>query len=303
MDYIPFLSFLILGLAATVCFTGNRRSGFEAARLWMAFLFSATSILNLSSLLREAISRQAFHGGGPVFLEILIACTALAAAGWIGRWPLPRIWALPPLAVSACILLFCPTAVRIWVTWTVWMPCFAILAATVLLSEASARRRGIRILALGLLALAFTDPSGVSPNGIPGIDSDLQSVHPSLALVVFSLLRIYAVSAILVSSWMLFRRMDHQFEDPQRDFRARMCGYLLALILAVGWPAATMVGNQAETSWREQLTQEAMLAAAGFSKDDFHGLAASRADAPGHQPQAGKDRQRHPARTCWPGRL
>jgi len=279
MDYFIFLSALLLGLSAGVCWSGRAVSGnFQKARRLLGAFFAGAAILNFWSLIWQGFPELPVEAWGLDVMESLVAGFALLAAARLAGRPAAWAAALLPVAAAALLFIFRPDDARLWLMWIVWLPSVAALSLVVFRSETGSRRLTTSILSAGLLAIALADPSQGFLAGMPetaGSEMDWQSA----VLLGFLLAgRIVGISAVLVSSWLIFRRTDHPFEDPQRDFRARIFAYLLALILAVGWPAANLVSNDAEKTWREQLTQEAMLAAAGFSPSEFEGLAASDPD-------------------------
>jgi len=245
----------------------------------MGSFFAGAALLNFWSLIWQGFPELPIEAWGLDIMESLVAGLALLTAARLAGRRAAWVAAILPLAAAAFLFLARPDGVRIWLMWIVWLPSVATLALVVFRSETGSRRLATSILAAGLLAIALADPSNAFFASLPGI-GDRNIDWQSAAFLGFLLAgRIVGVSAVLVSSWLIFRRTDHPFEDPQRDFRARIFAYLLALILAAGWPAANIVSNDAETTWREQLTQEAMLAAAGFSPSELEGLTASDQDA------------------------
>lgn len=279
MDYFLFLSALLLGLSAGVCLSGRANSGnFEQARRPLGLFFAGAALLNLWNLIWQGFPAMAAEAWGVDALESLAAGFALlAAARLAGK---RAAWAAPVFAVAAAALLFLfrPDDARFWLRWILWLPSVGILALVVANCEAGSRKFTSLTLSAGLLALAFADPSQGYSTSLPRTGGVGSEGWPALLGGLLLAVRIAGISAVLVSSWLIFRRTDHPFEDPQRDSRARIFAYLLALILAVGWPAANLVSNSAETTWRKQLAHEAMLAAAGFSPAEFAGLAAAETD-------------------------
>ncbi len=279
MDYFLFLSALLLGLSAGVCLSGRAASGnFEQARRSLGAFFSGAALLNLWSLVWQGFPAQPVQTWGAEVIEPLAAALALLAAARLAGRSAARMALIFPLATAALLFLFRPEEAAFWLRWIVWLPSVAALALVVFRSDAGSRRIASLTLSAGLLALAIADPSQGYLGNIPDAGGAKADWWPAILVGLTLIGRLVGISAVLVSCWLLFRRIDHPFEDPQRDSRARIFAYLLALILAAGWPAANMVSDSAEKTWREQLAQEAMLAAAGFSPSEFAGLVAQDPD-------------------------
>ncbi|TSA31222.1 MAG: PAS domain S-box protein [Verrucomicrobiaceae bacterium] len=279
MDYFLFLSALLLGLSAGVCWSGRAVPGnFQNAHQLLGAFFSGAALLNIWSLLWQGVPELPVAAWGLDIMEVFVAGFALLSAARLAGRSAAWAAAILPLAAAALLFIFRPDDARLWLMWIVWMPSVAALALVVFRSETGSRRLATSMLFAGLLAIALADPSRAFFASMPGIGDGNIDWQSAILLGFLLTGRIVGISAVLVSSWLIFRRTDHPFEDPQRDFRARIFAYLLALILAVGWPAANMVSNDAEKTWRAQLTQEAMLAAAGFSPSELEGLTASDQD-------------------------
>jgi len=279
MDYFLFLSALLLGLSAGICWSGRAVSeSFQKARRLMGAFFAGAALLNFWSLIWQGFPSLPVETWGLDILESLVAGLALLTAARLADRSAARAAAVIPPAAAAFLLLLRPAGAQFWLMWIVWLPSVAVLALVVFRCEAGSRRVAASILSTGLLAIALADPSRAFFASLSGI-GDANIDWQSAVFLGFLLMgRIVGISAVLVSSWLIFRRTDRPFEDPQRDFRARIFAYLLALILAVGWPAANMVSRDVERTWREQLAQESMLAAAAFSPSELEGLSASDQD-------------------------
>ena len=165
-----------------------------------------------------------------------------------------------------------------------WAPSLAILAV-VILSKPDARsayhRSASRFLAGGLFLLALFDPIVVYTNWR---DVPLESVGS--VLWRSRLPEGFAVTAAcvftLIGSWLtrLGRESDAMARASYR--RGLILGILLAAILGMGWPIAEFISQRTDTSWRDQLAQEARLSAAGFSSDHLVALHGKASDVNTH---------------------
>ena len=162
-----------------------------------------------------------------------------------------------------------------------WAPSLIVLAVVILLNP-DARSvyhlSASRFLAGGLFLLALFDPIVVYTNWR---DVPLESI--ASVLWRSRLQEGFAVTAAcvfaLMGAWLtrLGRESDAMARATYR--RGLILGVLLAVILGMGWPIAEFISQRTDTSWRDQLAQEARLSAAGFSSDHLDALHGKASDA------------------------
>jgi len=273
MDYLNFAAALLLTLTAGVCFFGSGAPGISRpARSLLALFLASVAVLHLAILLRRAsLSWEPWAGiSGP--LSCVSSLLALTAAIHLAKWR--SAWAAPAVAVAILAALCSVQPSLFWVPTLLWMPALFLLAAVSLRTLGLEGKVASRLFAGGIALLALSMPAGFFRSFLDDADS-----RQLAALILIASLRLAAICMILVSSWALYRSSDLATEDRHRNLRARMIGYLLAVLLVAGWPAANLVTNHAERTWRDQLMQEAMLGAAGLYPGKLISLTGQKDDS------------------------
>jgi len=267
MDYLTFVSALLTGLAAGVClYRLGVRKEVAPARRWLAAFFVFLALRHLWALAWFGIGHPhslawvAAAIGGAAFFAALAA--AFRLLGWRHAW---QLWVAA--ALSAAMAGAWLQGAGAGLPSLFWMAGMSLLAVALWRTGLSERPMINRLLAIGIFALGLLL--------LPGILRLLAEV-PAAArppwLLALTGLRLLVVCCNLLLLWLSCRGALRDIEDPSRDVRARMFAYGLALLLGLGWPLSNSVTSRAEAAWREQLGQEAMLAAAGFSQQDIGAL-------------------------------
>ena len=168
-----------------------------------------------------------------------------------------------------------------WLRGLLWTPALVVLASTMY-----SRRAGWNgdfasapgFLVAGLFALAVCDPV-VS---LLVREADLSYGEPaplSAFRIPIAVAMTAACLSVLVGSWLARLGRESKGVVKAPYVRGLIFGVILAAILGVGWPIANFNSENADASWREQLAQEAMLAASGITQDHLAGLEGKASDA------------------------
>ena len=280
MDYLCFTWTCLLLLAAMVCGFTQREAGREATTWrWLGGMLLAAALWWTWNLLWSGTTPARIWAWVPSGLLLACFSTALIAASRFAEWRLSRAWLMFLICVGT---LLCITyATSWWLRWLLWTPALVVLASTMYSRRASwngdfASAPGF--LVVGLLALAVCDPvvsihvreSNLSPGG-------------PVSLLAFRIPIVVAMTAacvsVLIGSWLARLGRDSNRIVKAPYVRGLIFGVILAAILGVGWPIANFNSQNADASWREQLAQEAMLAASGITQDHLAGLEGKASDA------------------------
>jgi hypothetical protein len=106
-----------------------------------------------------------------------------------------------------------------------------------------------------------------------------------------------ACAFVLFGAWLARLQRESNGIAGASYSRGLIFGVVLAAILGAGWPIANFFSQNADTSWREQLAQEAMLGAAGISPESLKALHGK--PRRGHPGLPGRQAPASSAYLCW----
>ena len=218
----------------------------------------------------------------PNGLVLLCSSIALITAWRFSSRRLPPAWLALPIGTGTLICILDPGPESPWLLWVMWAPSLLLAAQAILRRSGFRRGRhsiGSRFLAAGLLLLAFCDPLATVYLEAADAEFALQgAVYRSFRIPL--LVAITAACALVLFGAWVARLERESNETPGASYsRGLIFGVVLAAILGVGSPIASFISRNADTSWREQLAQEAMLGAAGISPESLKALHGKASDA------------------------
>ncbi len=283
MDYLLFVWTFLLLLTATACSLPVRWVGREARNWrWLGAFFLAAALLKGWTLIFSEVTVSPLWARMPNVLVLVSSSVALIAAWRLSARRVPQAWLALPIGAGVLLCILHPGPESQWLRWLMWTPAL-LLAAKAILRKSGPRRgyqsSGSRFLAAGLLLLALFDPLVAAYAGAARAEFALQgTVFWGLRIPLFFALTTACVF-VLFGAW-LARRERESNVDPRAAYsRGLIFGVVLAVILGVGWPIANFIRKNADTSWRDQLAQEAMLGAAGISPESLTALEGKASDA------------------------
>ena len=278
MDYLFFVWTLLLLLAGEVS-AFPIRGGREARNwCWLGALFFTAALSRAWTLLWwEPTPSPLWVPNG---LVLVCSSIALIAAWRFSAQRLHPAWLALPIGAGVLVCVLHPDS--LWLRWLMWAPSL-LLVATAILSKSGARSEhhasAYRLLAAGLFLLAFFDP--LVAVYTHGGDTKLESrvaVLWSFGIPIFVAVTA-ACAFVLFGAWLARLERESNGTAGASYNRGLIFGVVLAAILGVGWPIANFISQNADTSWREQLAQEAMLGAAGVSPETLKALHGEASDA------------------------
>ena len=283
MDYLLFVWTFLLLLTALVCafpFHGGDR---EARNWrWIGALFFSAALLRAWTFLWLEVTPFPLWARVPDVLLLVCFSVALIAAWRFSGRRLPPAWLALPIGAGALICILNPGPESSWLRWLIWTPSL-LLVAKMILRRSGPRRghqsNGSRFVAAGLVFLALFDP-------LVAVYAEAKDAEPASLGTAFWGLRIplfttitAACAFVLFGAWLARQDRDSNGIAEASYSRGLIFGVVLAAILGVGWPIANFVRQNADTTWREQLAQEAMLAAAGINPETVKALQGKASDA------------------------
>ncbi len=285
MDYLSFVWSFLFMLTASVCAFPPHASVQEATRWrWLGAIFICAGLLRMWNLLWCWVTPSPMWTWVPNGLILVGSSVALIAARLFAPRHLSPAWVALPIGAGALLCIVHPGDDSSWLRWVMWAPSLAVLAVVILLNpdaRSAYRLSASRFLAGGLFLLALFDPIVVYTNWR---DVPLESIGSVLwrSRLPEGLAVTAACVFALIGAWLtrLGRESDAMARASYR--RGLILGVLLAAILGVGWPIAEFISQRTDTSWRDQLAQEAKLSAAGFSSDHLDALHGKASDANTH---------------------
>jgi PAS domain S-box-containing protein len=283
MDYLLFVWTFLLLLTAAACFLPFGGGGREARNWrWLGAFFFTAALLKAWTLLFSEVTPSGLWVRMPNVLVLICSSVALIAAWRLSARRLPQAWLALPIGAGVLLCVLHPGPESPWLRWLIWTPSL-LLAAKAILRKSGPRRgyhsSGSRFLAAGLLLFAFFDPLVAVYAGAADAELALRgAVFWGLRIPLFFALTT-ACAFVLFGAW-LARRERESNEVPRAAYaRGLIFGVVLGVILGVGWPIANVIRKNADTSWREQLAQEAMLGAAGIRPESLTALHGKASDA------------------------
>jgi PAS domain S-box-containing protein len=283
MDYFCFVWTFLLLLTAMVCAFPLRESGREAQKWrWLGGLFLAAALSCGWKLSWFVTTPAASSAWVPNLLVLATFSAALITTCKFATWRISPALFTAAIGAVALLCLTYPGAESPWLLWLVWTLPLAVLASVISLGRSrwSAGHVGVsRFLAVGLFLLAVCEPivsvylrEGGVPTAHPGPSS---LSLPLLALIAMTIGCVF----VLAGAWLA--RFGREAGGIVRASHAHelIFGVILAAIFGMGWPIANFISRNADTSWREQLAQEAMLAASGITQDHLERLDGKASDA------------------------
>ena len=283
MDYLLFVWTFLLLLTAAVCAFPFHGGGREARNWrWLgAFFFTAALLRAWTLLLGDAMPRSLW-ARVPNGLVLICSLVALIVAWRFSARRLSPAWLALPVGVGALLCVLHPGPESPWLRWLMWAPSLLLVARAILSNPRLRRgrhRSAPRFLAAGLFLLAFLDPLVVvythtSDAGWESRGAFLWSLRVPLFVAVTA-----ACAFVLFGAWLARLERESDGIVGASYSRGLIFGVVLAAILGVGWPIANFFSQNADTSWREQLAQEAMLGAAGISPESLKAVHGEASDA------------------------
>ena len=282
MDYLCFTWTCLLLLAAMVCACARRETGRETTKWrWLGGMFLCAAIWWAWNLLWSGTTPTRTWAWVPSVLLLACFSTALIAASRFANWRLSRAWLMFLICVGTLLCITYLGAASWWLRGLLWTPALLVLASTMY-----SRRAGWNgdfasapgFLVAGLFALAVCDPV-VS---LLVREADLSHGEPaplSAFRIPIAVAMTAACLSVLVGSWLARLGRESKGVVKAPYVRGLIFGVILAAILGVGWPIANFNSEKADAAWREQLAQEAMLAASGITQDHLAGLEGKASDA------------------------
>jgi PAS domain S-box-containing protein len=281
MDYFCFVWTFLLLLTAMVCAFPLREGGQEAKKWrWLGGLFLAAALSCAWKLSWFVTTPAASSTWVPNLLVLATFSAALITTCKFAAWRISPALLAAAIGTGALLCVRYPGTASSWLLWLVWTPPLAVLASVIFLSRSRRRAVGApRFLAIGLFGLAVCEPivsvylrEGSAPAARPG-PSALS--FPLLAPIAMTMSCFF----VLVGAWLA--RFGRGAGGIVRASHAHelIFGVILAAILGMGWPIANFISRNADTSWREQLAQEAMLAASGITQHHLDRLDGKASDA------------------------
>ncbi len=283
MDYLTFIWSFLLTLAGALCLASGRKSTplGQAWYLLGGFFLSAASLRIWPLLWCGSAVPPAMEGIPYLLLAIAMVCAPMAAARLSGT-KLSPFWLLLPIAAIGLIWAGQRDAGPApWASIGLWMPMVGGLAWSVLrgpdLTPLTAK-----LLGYGVGLLALTDPKPVVyAHGLRMSELTITGTLLSHRLPGI-LIATAATVLILLGCWaaLRFNRLAVVQAPGGRRILRRgvLFGCLLAATLIGGWPLTDRLSTKTESDWRLQLEQEAVLAAAGLTRDSIDGLHARSED-------------------------
>ena len=281
MDYLFFVWSLLLLLTAEVSVFPIRTGGREARNWrWLGALFLTAALSRAWTLLWWEPTPSPLWARVPNGLVLVCSSIALIAAWRFSARRLHPTWLAPPIGTGILLCVLQPDSS--WLRWLMWAPSLLLVAAAIL-SKSGARSghhaSASRFLAAGLFLLALFDPL-VAVHAHSG-GAELQSRADFLwsFRIPISVAVTAACVFVLFGAWLARLERESNETAGASYSRGLIFGAVLAAILGVGWPIANFISQNADTSWREQLAQEAMLSAAGISPESLKALHGEASDA------------------------
>jgi PAS domain S-box-containing protein len=279
MDYLYFTWTCLLLLAAMFC--GFTLRGREATKWrWLGGMFFAAAIWWAWSLFWSGATPARTWAWVPSGLLLACFSAALIAASRFANWRLSRAWLMFLICVGTLLCITYPGAASWWLRWLLWTPALVVVAWTMYSRRTSwcgDLASAPAFLAAGLCALALLDPlvsiQVRQVNLPPGEPASLLAFRIPIVVAMTA-----ACVSVLIGSWLT--RLGAESSGILRASYGRglIFGIILAAILGVGSPIANFNSRKADSSWREQLAQEAMLAASGITPDHLAGLEGTASD-------------------------
>ena len=280
MDYLLFVWTFLLLLTAVVCALPFHGGGREARNWrWLGALFFTAALLRAWTLLFSELALSPLWARMPNVLVLVCSSIALIAAWRFSARRLPQAWLALPIGAGVLLCVLHSDPESPWLRWLIWAPSLLLMAKAILRKSGPRRGRnssGSRFLAAGLLLIALFDP-------LVAVYTQAADAEFAIQGAVFWGLRIplfFAMTAacafVLFGAWLARHERESNGIPGASYTRGLIFGIVLAVILGVGWPIADFIRRNADTSWREQLAQEAMLGAAGISTEslkELHGKA------------------------------
>jgi PAS domain S-box-containing protein len=285
MDYLTFVWSFLLALCALVCLIPNRHAAGSGWR-WLGGAMICAALLRAWQLVWCGQPEPSALAHAPVFLIVLAAVLAVLAAAAFSRGTLPRVLAAVPLAIGGYLWIAPPASGPMSLAhWAIWMPAFLCAALAVFMvsrNEGGESRGAHRLLAAGLAILATLKPMPSVYLASSQIEGEtLRSVLTSTSLLWIVVTTI-ACAFIVSGAWITYR-LGRRAAFPVIDRRSGirrgwLFAFLLGSVLAVGWPLTDISSSRTDREWRDQLAQEAQLAASAINPHVLETLSAQPTD-------------------------
>ncbi len=271
MDYLTFVWSFLLALSALVCLIPNRRTTRRGWTALGASLLCAALLRSWQFLWCGAVVPSHMEWIPPLLLTLAGFFAVVTARGFMEK-RLSAAWLVAPAGIAAfCWVSGGPAFFVERAQWVLWAPSLLCAAWSVHLlarSESGEARSAGRLLAAGLVILAFLKPmpSVYSPTS-HAREETIRALLMSSQLLP-ALITTIACSFLLAGAWITYR-LSRMSAIPSMDGqmglkRGWIFGTLVSGVLVAGWPVTDRISEHMDRSWREQLVQETRLAAASI---------------------------------------